>query len=313
MMNHPLPNCSHPTPLGDTNTSFLDVLYDRLQLISKPSSGRYVSLQVPARRLDQVSSMHVGAPSTDNGFNSTMMSEINFKLSNELFDVAKVVSGPNGKSLSREYQTLLYNLIPNPGTEVNKCLGTQRTVIRDCLARTRNHSLTSAISSGSTISSPIADVTRPVDGPGSHRRNISESTTLSLGDVTGRPSFRNGMSQGKITSLAQASTGLSTMISGGTRFKPLSCSRNAYTQDISSPAHTAFGSELPSVIHSSTFDYQRTRAEKELMAYLDVKTSSELLYDAKVVFRHLDRSSVDASEMELDTWVGMRRAKPLGA
>ncbi|KAF8761301.1 glycosyl hydrolase 31 family [Rhizoctonia solani] len=294
-----LPGPLRKAPLGDTNTSFLDVLYDRLQFISKPSSGRYVSLQVPARRLDQISSMHVGAPSTDNGFNSTMMSEINFKLSDELFDVAKVVSGPNGKSLSREYQTLLYNLIPNPGTEVNKCLGTQRTVIRDCLARTRNHSVTSTISSGSTISSPIADVTRPVDGPGSHRRNISESTTLSLGDVTGRSSFRNGMSQAKITSLAHTGTGTSTMISGGTRFKPLSCSSNAYTQDISSPAHTAFGSELPSVIHSSTFDYQRTRAEKELMAYLDVKTSSELLYDAKVVFRHLDRSSVDASELSL--------------
>ncbi|GAB1525344.1 hypothetical protein RhiTH_008503 [Rhizoctonia solani] len=298
-----LPGPLRKAPLGDTNTSFLDVLYDRLQLISKPSSGRYVSLQVPARRLDQVSSMHVGAPSTDNGFNSSMMSEINFKLSDELFDVAKVVSGPNGKSLSREYQTLLYNLIPNPGTEVNKCLGTQRTVIRDRLARTRNHSVTSTISSGSTISSPVADVSRPgllpVDGPGNHRRNISESTTLSLGDVTGRSSFRNGMSQAKITSLAHTGTGTSTMISGGTRFKPLSCSSNAYTQDISSPAHTAFGSELPSVIHSSTFDYQRTRAEKELMAYLDVKTSSELLYDAKVVFRHLDRSSVDASELSL--------------
>ncbi|CCO37467.1 hypothetical protein BN14_11623 [Rhizoctonia solani AG-1 IB] len=61
-------------PAVDTNASFVDMIYDCLRYTFKPSGGRYISLQLPARRLDQISSLHIGAASTCGGFNQGELS-----------------------------------------------------------------------------------------------------------------------------------------------------------------------------------------------------------------------------------------------
>ncbi|CAE6368124.1 unnamed protein product [Rhizoctonia solani] len=298
-----LPEPVQEAPIVDTDRSFVDIIYDRLRFTFKPSGGRYISLQLPTRRLDQVFSRCMGNASTCSGFDSTMISEANFKLSDELFDVAKFVSGPNGKSVSREYEKLLYSLIPNPDTDVNKRLNTQRSIIRKYLLKNLDHGATSAGFIDYSVPKQAVDTlqseTRQTVSSDKSTRIILESAVPRPWDVTARFNLANDITQSTITSPTQPNIGTGPAVCGVTRIKPLSYPNTAYAQDICPPARPVFTGECFTAVCSNIFDGQRAHAEEELLTYLDVKTSSELLYDAKVIFRKSGRRCLDVSGFAL--------------
>ncbi|KAG8686310.1 hypothetical protein FRC11_009148, partial [Ceratobasidium sp. 423] len=296
-----VPRPVQEAPSIDTHKSFVDILYDRLRFAFKPSGNRYISLQLPARRLDQVASMYMGSASTCSGFDSTEMSEVNFKLSNELFDVAKFVSGPNGKYLSQEYENLLYNLIPNPDTEVNRRLKVQREIIRKHMLERVDVDTTPRTPTNPTAASQVVNILQSEgrqDVPLEKSTPINlESTPQTCGLVT-RLGYSNDTAQPICPNPPQPSTGTGPITCGMTRFDLLHPT-TAYIQNFPSFANAPLVNENHPEIHARSLVHGQIHVAKELMAYLDVKTSSELLYDAKVGFRESGRSSVNRSSSTL--------------
>ncbi|ELU44073.1 hypothetical protein AG1IA_01898 [Rhizoctonia solani AG-1 IA] len=297
-----LPEPVQEAPIADSNTPFVDILYDRLRFIFKPSGGRYISLQLPARRVDQISSMYVGVSSSYNGFTSNIVPELNAKLSDELFDVAKFVSGPNGRSLSQEYESLLYSLIPNPDTEISRSLNIQRAIILQHLSQLEQ-SATSTSLNNSITSNEVVDPLRPeanqVATSDKAMRIILESVTPQPWDITARINFANEMNQSTATSPTQLNINTGAVALGATQLKSLSQPNTVYAQDISSPTRAILSGESLATTQVNTTNNQRTLTETELMGYLDVKTGCESLHDARSLFRKSGRSYIDTSKLTL--------------
>ncbi|KAF8741239.1 peptidase M12A family, partial [Rhizoctonia solani] len=297
-----LPEPVQEAPIVDSNTPFVDILYDRLRFIFKPSGGRYISLQLPARRVDQISSMYVGVSSSYNGFTSNIVPELNAKLSDELFDVAKFVSGPNGRSLSQEYESLLYSLIPNPDTEISRSLNIQRAIILQHLSQLEQ-SATSTSLKNSITSNEVVDPLRPeanqVATSDKAMRIILESITPQPWDITARINFANEMNQSTATSPTQLNINTGAVALGATQLKSLTGLNTVYAQDISSPTRAILSGESLATTQVNTTNNQRTLTETELMGYLDVKTGCESLHDARSLFRKSGRSYTDTSKPTL--------------
>ncbi|CAE6498651.1 unnamed protein product [Rhizoctonia solani] len=294
-----LPRPAQEAPIIDTHRPFVDTIYDRLRFAFKPCGSQYISLQLPARRLDQVASMYMGTALTRSEFHSTEMSEVNFRLSDELFDVAKFVSGPNGKSLSQEYENLLYNLIPNPDTEVNRRLRTQREIIRKHMLERVDNGAPSRIPKSPTAASQVANVfsseARQVVPLDKSTLINPESTALQICDLCTRLGHSNDMAQPICPNPPQSSTETGPPGRSTTRIDLLHHSTTAYIQNFPSFANITPVNESLSETHARALVHGRMHVAKELMAYLDVKTSSELLYDAKVKLRESGRSSMNTS------------------
>ncbi|KAF8761302.1 peptidase M12A family [Rhizoctonia solani] len=297
-----LPEPVQEAPIVDSNTPFVDILYERLRFIFKPSGGRYISLQLPARRVDQISSMYVGVSSSYNGFTSNIVPELNAKLSDELFDVAKFVSGPNGRSLFQEYESLLYSLIPNPDTEISRSLNIQRAIILQHLSQLEQ-SATSTSLNNSITSNEVVDPLRPeanqVATSDKAMRIILESITPQPWDITARINFANVMNQSTATSPTQLNINTGAVALGATQLKSLSQPNTLYAQDISSPTGAILSGESLATTQVNTTNNQRTLTETELMGYLDVKTGCESLHDARSLFRKSGRSYIDTSKLTL--------------
>ncbi|KAI0050912.1 hypothetical protein FA95DRAFT_499075 [Auriscalpium vulgare] len=91
---------------------FKDLLYETLDSIFGSTGNQYLSLQLPTRYLDKSSFAYKTSGIYSNFTKPTVVNEAEFRLTDELFDVAKVVSGPNGKSMAIVYEQALNNLVP---------------------------------------------------------------------------------------------------------------------------------------------------------------------------------------------------------
>ncbi|KAI0061358.1 hypothetical protein BV25DRAFT_780912 [Artomyces pyxidatus] len=91
---------------------FKDLLYEKLDSIFGSTGNQYLALQLPTRYLDKSSFAYKTTGIYSNFTKPIVVNEAEFRLTDELFDVAKIVSGPNGKSLSLLYEQALNNLVP---------------------------------------------------------------------------------------------------------------------------------------------------------------------------------------------------------
>ncbi|KAI0058158.1 hypothetical protein BV25DRAFT_1296423 [Artomyces pyxidatus] len=118
------------TPVPPPNKSFKDILYEKLDSVFGSTGNQYLALQLPTRYLDKSSFAYKTSGIYSNFTKPVVVNEAEFRLTDELFDVAKVVSGPNGKSLSLLYEQALNNLVPKYQSD---SLRTQRERIRNWL------------------------------------------------------------------------------------------------------------------------------------------------------------------------------------
>lgn len=132
ILRTPLPKTSPETEA--TNEPYFDIIYRRLRYIFKPSGNQFVSLQLPTRHLYDTSlDQLVGHTLLYGTLKSNALAEAEFRLTDDLFDVAKFVSGPNGKSLSQVYGKILDNLVPNPKIDPASAVPSPRERIRGYL------------------------------------------------------------------------------------------------------------------------------------------------------------------------------------
>ena len=94
--------------------TFLEKLYATLQQFFQPGGGQYFALQFPGRFL-QISQYAWDTKSAGifgQFIKPVAVNESEFRLTDQLYDVAEVVSGPNGVNLSIVYDQILNNLLP---------------------------------------------------------------------------------------------------------------------------------------------------------------------------------------------------------
>ncbi|KAI0050873.1 hypothetical protein FA95DRAFT_1676382 [Auriscalpium vulgare] len=106
---------------------FKDLLYEKLDSIFGSTGNQYLALQLPTRYLDKSSFAYKTSGIYSNFTKPTVVNEAEFRLTDELFDVGKVVSGPNGKSMAMVYEQALNNLVPKYQEDA---LRKQRELIR---------------------------------------------------------------------------------------------------------------------------------------------------------------------------------------
>ncbi|KAI0060344.1 hypothetical protein BV25DRAFT_1888300 [Artomyces pyxidatus] len=129
---------------------FKDLLYEKLDSIFGSTGNQYLALQLPTRYLDKSSFAYKTTGIYSNFTKPTVVNEAEFRLTDELFDVAKIVSGPNGKSLSLLYEQALNNLVPKYQVD---SLREQREHIRNWLLT----KVDSELISSSSADTPLVD------------------------------------------------------------------------------------------------------------------------------------------------------------
>jgi hypothetical protein len=90
------------------------VLWNKLNDLFGPSDGAsaFLSLQFPTRFLAKDEFAFQNAGIYSNFAKPVTVNEAEFRLTDQLYDAAKIVSGPNGRSLSTVYEMALNNLVP---------------------------------------------------------------------------------------------------------------------------------------------------------------------------------------------------------
>ena len=114
--------------------SFLEKLYTTLHQLFQPGGGQYFALQFPGRFL-QISQYAWDTNSAGiygQFIKPVAVNESEFRLTDQLYDVAEVVSGPNGVNLSIVYDQILNNLLP---IFQDTGLGKQQNEIRQWLLK----------------------------------------------------------------------------------------------------------------------------------------------------------------------------------
>ncbi|KAI0061320.1 hypothetical protein BV25DRAFT_1826806 [Artomyces pyxidatus] len=132
---------------------FKDLLYEKLDSIFGSTGNQYLALQLPTRYLDKSSFAYKTTGIYSNFTKPVVVNEAEFRLTDELFDVAKIVSGPNGKSLSLLYEQALNNLVPKY----------QEDKLREQRERIRNWLLTKVDSEVVSSSSADTQLTHTLD------------------------------------------------------------------------------------------------------------------------------------------------------
>ncbi|KAF8149916.1 hypothetical protein B0H34DRAFT_667269 [Crassisporium funariophilum] len=103
-----------PPRAAASKANFLDELSRTLSTMFRPSTGQIFALQFPGRSIakDQYAWDTSAAGTYGQFVKPTVVSESEFRLVDQLYNVGQVVGAPNGTNLSIVYQQVLNNLIP---------------------------------------------------------------------------------------------------------------------------------------------------------------------------------------------------------
>ncbi|RFN45095.1 hypothetical protein FIE12Z_10665 [Fusarium flagelliforme] len=109
-------------PPADTGTnSSIYQLYDKLSALYVPDGGQYTALQFPTRFLDKDTFADQLEENLSRFNKPVVVNEAEFNLTDALFPISPIVGGPNGQTLSRNYEKALNGLIPtSESAEVRK-------------------------------------------------------------------------------------------------------------------------------------------------------------------------------------------------
>jgi hypothetical protein len=120
------------TPGIAKTKSLLEILYEQLVKSIGPSGAQILTLQYPTRYLAKEEFQFEMTGIYSNFTKPTVVSEAEFRLTDQLYDAAAIVSAPNGKSLSTVYHQVLNNFVPIY-TEADRRVRDERERIRSWL------------------------------------------------------------------------------------------------------------------------------------------------------------------------------------
>lgn len=113
---------------GDIRTEskkhIADQIYDQLNSLFHPGGDQIFSMEYPGRVLDINSYKYDVTSPYSVLAKPQLVTEAEFRLSDDLFDIAQITGGPNGRKFSTTYESILNYLLP-------KLQDSQRTCIQD--------------------------------------------------------------------------------------------------------------------------------------------------------------------------------------
>lgn len=105
-----------------------DALYEKLDDLFGTSGDQMLVLEWPARVLDETSYAYPLVDSYSALSKPTRVAENEFRLTNGLLDVARIVGGTNGEQLSEVYNSALNQLVPSYSNESSSYQGDKETL-----------------------------------------------------------------------------------------------------------------------------------------------------------------------------------------
>ncbi|TCD66802.1 hypothetical protein EIP91_000938 [Steccherinum ochraceum] len=230
-----------------------------------------------------------------------VVNESEFRLTDQLYDVAEVVSGPNGVSMSQVYETVLNNLIP---VFRSNGLAQQQDQIRQWLLRdVKTTAWIREIIDGQHTAGKIS----------SSDDSENDGTVVAASGATVGPAFAvsNKLEDGTITRMELSNALMQeylqakqaweverdAMIEEALQLKlgsgESSAALNALTRKL---AHTTAAREAQlSAKYADAVVRGYTHNVREYIGYLDIRTPAEALQDAKDSLREAAMSSMDGS------------------
>ncbi|KAH8099644.1 hypothetical protein BXZ70DRAFT_942722 [Cristinia sonorae] len=229
-----------------------------------------------------------------------VVNESEFRLTDQLYDVAEVVSGPNGNSLSQAYTTVLNNLLP---IFRNNGLAAQQDQIRQWLLREVKTStwVREIIDRQHTRDTDDSVDDSEVDAGGTQTNGdgpaFAISNKLSEDGTVNRMELSNALMQEYLMAKQAWEVERDAMIEEALQLKlgttESSAALNTLTRRL---AHTTAAREAQlAAKYSDVVVRGYTHNVREYVGYLDVRTSAEALQDAKDSLREAAMSSLDGS------------------
>jgi hypothetical protein len=283
-----------PSAPGSTQGSFMEAIIDNLTGIFAPTTGQMFALQFPGRFLQKdLYAWDTTAAGVYGHFNKpAVVNESEFRLVDQLYNVGKVVGAPNGSNLSIIYEQCLNNLIPghdNSNIEMSK----QQVEIRRWLMRDVGASgwVKKLISSQHNQDDEFDEDSDDEDDPSrgvEPRRHFAISDKLSADDKVSRMELAEALMQEYLTAKSVWEEERDEMI------------RKAKGKDLDALTRklariTPIREAQLSAKHADAVVRGYSHNIRQYLGYMDIKSSAEILQDAKDAFREAASSSLDGA------------------
>jgi hypothetical protein len=280
--------------LPPTKGSFLTTLLNNLQQLFAPTSGQIFALQFPGRFLQQDQfSWDTSAVGAYGQFvKPTVVNENEFRLVDQLYNLGSVVGAPNGINLSIVYDQCLNNVLPG-FTSSAGIVSKQQDQIRQWLLKevptegwvkdliASQHSATSA----STVpGSSINATSSPSSGIQPQFAVVNKLT----GDTVNRMELAEALMQEYLTAKQVWELERDAMIQAATPE-----TLNDVTRNLSHI--TAIREAQLAAKYADAVVRGYSHTIRQYLGYMDIKSPSEFLQDAKDALREAAVSSLDGT------------------
>lgn len=315
----PAHDINNPTPSKEeaiqaTSGNFLDEIAKSFRKFFAPGGGQFLTVQFPGRflQMSQYSWDTSSAGIYGQFIKPTVVNESEFRLVDQLYDPAGVVSAPNGQSLSQIYEQLLNNLVPKSSS--SKALAEQQRKLRRWL-------LGDAKVSGwveELIANQYKKQKSTISGPSRGLRLPSSDREIDLPEGAAaypQPSFtvhKRLNNDNKTVNRLELSNALMKDYLEAKQAWELErdrLTREALKMKIGTDESRTALNDLTRTLSHITAIHEAELAAKytdavvrgyshevsEYVGYLDLKSSAEILQEAKTALRESQASSMDGS------------------
>jgi hypothetical protein len=274
---------------------FLKDLYEKMQQFFNPGGGQIFTLQFPGRFLAQ--SLYAwdtkAAGIYGHLIKPTIVNENEFRLVDQIYDVAEIVAAPNGVNLSIVYEQMLNNLLPkyNDGGLVRQQAKIRKWLLKDA----KVSSWMQKIIAAQGAAHKPASAARTSDNTGKDKPAFAVSDKSN--DNINRLELSNALMQDYLMAKQTWELERDALIEESLQYKigtPESQKQlDALTRRL---AHTTaireaqLANKFADVVVQGFYHNVR-----QYLGYLDIKSSAEFLQDAKDAFREAAMSSMDGS------------------
>jgi hypothetical protein len=278
-----------------SSKKFLEVIVDSLKQVFAPTTGQSFAFQFPGRFLQKdLYAWDTSAAGIYGQFvKPVAVNESEFRLVDQLYNVGEVVGAPNGQNLSLCYEQVLNNLVPGHEND-SRTMAKQQDQIRRWLMKdvpaagwvknliesqhSRSDSLSAAVSGSRT--SP----------DGEHVPQFAVANKLSDDGKVNRMELAEALMEEYLSAKQIWEVERDSMIKNAR-------ANNENMEDITRKlAHiTAIREAQLAAKHADAIVRGYSHTIRQYLGYMDIKSSSELLQDAKDALREAACSSLDGA------------------
>ncbi|THH32074.1 hypothetical protein EUX98_g2088 [Antrodiella citrinella] len=284
--------------------SFLSQIITTLHQFFAPGGGQIFTLQFPGRflQMTQYAWDTQSAGVYGQVVKPLAVNESEFRLTDQIYDVAEVVSGPNGASLSQAYDQVLNNLLPTYRT--NNLTKHQVKIrgwlteevqptgwVQDLISAQQAELATSSMSPARAIVQPKKSSAGPKPAFAALSKLAGSSKSVS------RMELSNMLMQEYLEAKNAWEAERDQMLSKALKLKLGSAESNDALNDLTRElVHTTAAREAQlAAKYTDAVVRGYSHNVREFVSYLDVKSPAETLQEAKDSLRESSMSSVDGS------------------